>query len=212
MALLRPHPSSVAAGFTLVEALVAAALVAVLAIAVGTLFRDVFSLRQTIDASLTIGHDARSLLRPFADEVRSAGAGADGSFALAETATSSFTFFADYDNDGVREKVRYFVAGTELRRGATEPSGVPLSYVGQPETVSILARDIVASSTAFLYYAEGYDGSTTTAALGFPVSPSAVRAVRVWVAIDRDPAKPPAPAVLSTLSVVRNLRADDQTQ
>src|SRR3989344_6943726 len=101
----RPYPSPpplpsalcplTSRGFTLVEALVAAALVAGLAVAVGTLFRAGFSLRQTIDASLTIGHDARSLLRPFADEVRSAGAGADGSFPLAETVTFYFTFFSD---------------------------------------------------------------------------------------------------------------------
>lgn len=199
-------------GFTLVEALVAAGLVAMLTVAVGSVFRDVFSLRQTFDASLSISHDAKSLLRPFVDEVRSAGSGADGSFALAETATSSFAFFADYDNDGVRERVRYFVSGTELRRGVKEPKGTPLSYASSTETVSILARDVLASSTAFLYYGEGYDGSTSTAAIGFPVSPADVHAVRLWVAVDRDPKKAPGPAVLTTIATVRNLRADDQAQ
>lgn len=200
-------------GFTLVEALIAAAIFAAITVALGATFRNVFSLRRSFDASLASSHDARHVLRPFADEVKSAGAGADGSFTVREAGTSTFSFHADVDDDGVRERVRYFVSGTELRRGLLEPTGTPLAYAtSTAETISILARNVVASSTAFLYYGVGYDGSTSTAAMGFPVSPADVKAVRLWITLDANPATPPAPLVVTTFATIRNLRADETVQ
>jgi type II secretory pathway pseudopilin PulG len=195
-----------ARGFTLVEALVSAGLVAVIAVAIGLLSRDIFSLQSGLSGALSGQADAARVLRPFADELRSAQASASGAFAIAETSTSSVTFYADVDRDGVVERARYFVEGGEFRRAIAEPAGEPPVYGAAATTT--LVRGVLASSTIFSYFPQGYDGTASSSPLAPPVWPSEVRAVRVWLSVDPDPVRPPGPAEVTTVVTVRNLRGE----
>ena len=67
---------------------------------------------------------------------------------------NDFHFYSDIDDDNLVEGVRFFIEGTQLKQGITEPSGVPLSYDGA-ETVSVISshvRNIEQSVTAFHYF------------------------------------------------------------
>lgn len=196
------RPNRRAAGFTLVESLVAASIVAGLALAVGLIGRDVFALRSGLTAALSTQADARRILRPFADELRAAAYSESGAYPIAETSTSSVTFYADVDRDGVVERARYFVDGTTFKKAVSEP----VNGVYGAAATTTLIRGLIASTTAFWYYGAGYDGTASSSALAFPVAPSEVRAVRVWVAADEDPVRPPGAAHLTTVATVRNLR------
>jgi prepilin-type N-terminal cleavage/methylation domain-containing protein len=191
-------------GFTLVEGLVASAIAAVLALALGLMARDVFSLRSGISASLSTQSEAARVLRPFADDLRAAVASETGAFPIAQSATSSITFYADVDHDGVAERAQYFLQNGEFRRAISEPSGEPAVY--GPAATTTLVHGVLASTTLFSYYPQGYDGTASSSALGFPVFPSEVRSVRVWLSVDQDPIHSPGPAEITTTATVRNLR------
>lgn len=193
-----------AAGFTLVEAVMTAAIMAIVAGAVGILARDVFSLRSSLSGALTTQASASRILRPFAGDVRSAQPSETGAFPVAQAATSSLTLYADTDHDGVVERVQYFVDAGAFKRAISEPVGNPAIY-GAAAT-STLVEGVIASSTIFLYYPQGYDGTASTSALSFPVSPADVRAVRVSLSVDPDPARPPGPVPMNTAATIRNLR------
>lgn len=192
-------------GFTLVESLVAVGIVAGVLVLVGLLGRDVFSLRSGFTAALSTQSDARRILRPFADELRAAAYAETGAYPIAETGTSSLAFYSDVDHDGAVERVRYLVSGGAMTKTVWEPSGNPAVY-GSPATTT-LVRGVLASSTYFAYYPEGYDGTASSSALAFPVSPSEARAARIWIEVDEDPVRPPGAATLTTVSTVRNLRS-----
>ncbi len=198
------------AGFTLVETLVTLGIISGVLLLVGLMGRDVFAFRSGLSDALSTQSDARRVLRPFSDEVRAASYSEAGAYPLAETSTSSVTFFSDVDRDGVAERVRYFLEGGTFRRSVAEPSGNPAVYGAAATTT--LVSGVLASTTIFWYYGAGYDGATSSPALAFPVSPSEARAVRVWLRVDGDLARAPGPADLTTVSTVRNLRGLGSSQ
>lgn len=181
-----------------------AGIVAIAAIGVGLLARDVFSLRSSLSGMLSTQASASRILRPFAGDVRSAQASETGAFPVGQAATSSLVVYSDTDHDGLVERVHYFVDGGAFRRAVSEPSGSPATY--GPAATSTLVEGVVASSTVFLYYPHGYDGTASTSPLAFPVSPVDVRAVRIWLEVDSDPARAPGPVPMTTAATIRNLR------
>lgn len=191
-------------GFTLVEAVMTAGVVAIASIAIGILARDVFSLRTSVSGMLSTQASASRILRPFSDDVRAAQASEAGAFPVAQTATSSLVVYTDEDHDGVVEQVRYFVEGGSFKRAVSEPSGNPAVYGAAATTT--LVDGVVASTTVFWYYPHGYDGTASTSALAFPVSPAEVRSVRIWLSVDPDSARPPGPVPMTTAVTIRNLR------
>lgn len=191
-------------GFTLVEALITTGiLVAVLGV-LGAIGGDIFRFRSGLTAALSTQSDARRVLRPFADELRAAAYSATGAYPIAETASSSITFYVNVDADAAIERARYVVLAGELRKVVSQPAGNPAVY-GSPATTT-LVRGVLASTTYFSYYGEGYDGTASSTALGFPVSPSEVRSAKIWISVDEDPYRAPGPAELTTAATVRNLR------
>lgn len=193
-------------GMTLIETLIALAIFALLAVAIGSFARDVFFFNDVIQIGLNNVTEARKVLRPFANEVRGAQPSNLGAFAIAQTATSSFAFYSDIDADGVRERVRYFLEGDEFKKGIIEPTGNPLSYNPANETVIKVIRDVVPGPYIFSYYDTNYAGSTTTPALVDPVTPTDVRLVRVDLTVDANPNRAPSLMTVTTQVTVRNLK------
>jgi len=128
-------------GFTLVETIV---FIGVLVLIIGAI---VGALRYT--------YQGQRFAFEQADATRSARAGIDrvvrelrevsyadtGAYSIESMATSSVVFFSDFDNDGSIERVRYFLDGTELKRGVVESTGIPPTYTGL-ETVSVVSDHI----------------------------------------------------------------------
>jgi len=192
-------------GFSLVEVLVALSIFTGIIVVVGTFQRDVFNLNFIIQSGLKNQNEAKKILRPFVNEVRSSTPSDLGAFALAEVSDGTFTFYSDIDNDGSREKIRYFLEGTEFKKGTTESSGNPLEYDPADEKIIKVVRDVT-NVSIFTYYDSSYDGTELSLPLTQPVSPSSVRLVKVELVIDSDPIKPPAPITVSTQVSIRNLK------
>jgi len=193
-------------GITLIETMVALAIFSLLVVATGAFSRDVFFFNDVLQIGLNNVTEARKVLRPFANEVRGAQPSNLGAFSLAETATSSFAFYTDIDHDGIRERVRYFVEGNEFKKGVITPTGNPLVYNVNNEQIIKVIRDVVPGEYVFSYYGSDYAGSTTTPPLAEPVTPAAVRLLRVDLTVDSNPNRAPSLLTITTQVVVRNLK------
>lgn len=199
------HFRSSESGFSLIEILVGIGIFTLIGIAIYTFQRDVFSLNRVIVSNLSVQDEARRTLKVMSAEIRTASPSSLGAYALTQTATSSFTFYSNIDTDASKERVRYFLSGTTLKKGVIKPSGSPLTYNAANETITELIHNVAHTATStFTYYDEDYDG--TSPPLVEPIDVSAVRLVKITLVIDKDPAALPAPLTLTTQVSIRNLK------
>lgn len=189
----------------MIEILVGIGIFTMIGIAIYTFQRDVFSLNRVIVSNLSVQDEVRRTLKVMSAEIRTASPSSLGAYALTQTATSSFTFYSNIDGDSLKEKVRYFLDGTTIKKGVIKPSGSPLTYNPANEVVTDLIHDLAnAATSTFTYYDEDYDG--TSPPLAEPIDISAVRLVKITLVIDKDPAALPAPMTLTTQVSIRNLK------
>lgn len=192
-------------GMTLVELIIVIFIFGMIAVATAQFQVDVFRLTGLADKSLNAVFNSRQVLKVMATELRSASPSSTGSYPLQAIATSTITFYSDIDDDGVKERVRYFMQGTNLIRGIIEPTGNPFIYNSASEATTTLVQNVrnATSTNLFDYFDTDYDG--TTAPLSNPPT-SDVRLVRITIKIDEDPNRPPAALTSTTQVSIRNLK------
>lgn len=193
-----------AAGFTLPEILVTLGVVALLALAVGSFTTNIFRTTRYLTNTLTANEQARRTVGNFVSELRTASISSLGAYPIAEAGATTITFYSDTDADAYKERVRYFVQGTTLKRGFLKPSGNPLTYNSANEVISDAIINLVNTGSVFSYYDSNYDGQT--AALSDPPSIPSIRLVRITLQVDANPNEPPGPYELSSQVNVRNLK------
>lgn len=191
-------------GFSLPEVLVVVAITVVVGVAVLTLFSDLFSFSRTAQGRLKIQQELQILTRRMSAELRAASPSNVGSYALATTSSTTISFYVDTNNDGLKERIRYFLQGTDLKKGTLTPSGSPLAYTGS-ETIRTMVKNVQATTTPlFSYYDTNYAGTTTP--LTQPVIVSSVRLVKVTIVVDDDVFAPPSATVSTTQISVRTIK------
>lgn len=199
-----PHQRKRVGGFTLVELLVAVFIITLIGLAVSNFGAQMFSFSRTLSSAMTAQGEARKALKTMSAEIRPASLSSIGSYAIETAATSTLTFYSDTDDDGVYERIRYFLSGTTLKRGIIKPTGNPLTYNSANETFSELVHDVVNGGTPiFEYYDTLYDG--TTSAMN-PVTILSIRLIKITVMIDKDTNKPPNTMTATTQVSIRNLK------
>ena len=199
------HNCNSKSGFSVIEVLVGIFIIILIGLAIYSFQKDIFSLNRTISGSLAAQDETRRALKSMSAEIRTASPSSLGAYALSQTATSSFTFYSNIDDDSFKERVRYFTDGSTLKKGVIKPSGTPLTYNPANEVISELAHDVADAATSiFSYYDANYDG--TTQSLEEPIDIAAVRLVKITIVIDKDPQAPPEPIVLTTQISMRNLK------
>lgn len=192
-------------GFTLVEIIIAAGIFVAISIIIGNFGRDIFFFNSDLNSSLSVQFDARQVLRKLISELRSTSPSSLGAYPIALASTSTLTFFSNIDDDSLKEQVRYFLQGSELRRGVTKPSGSPLTYNPGNEIISTVTHDVVNGVIPiFDYFSNNYAG--TSSPLSLPVDTLSVRLVRVTLILDKDPNRPPTPITVTTQVMLRNLK------
>ncbi|MEK9171773.1 MAG: prepilin-type N-terminal cleavage/methylation domain-containing protein [Patescibacteria group bacterium] len=199
------HSYNSKSGFSVIEVLVSIFILTLIGFAVYSFQKDVFSLNRIISDGLTAQNEARRALKSMSAEIRTVSPSSLGAYALTQTATSSFTFYSNIDDDSFKERVRYFLDGATLKKGVIKPSGAPLTYNPVSEVISEIVHDVAnATSSIFSYYDANYDGVTQP--LAEPIDIVAVRLVKITVAIDKDSQTSPGPITLTTQISMRNLK------
>ncbi|MEK7569312.1 MAG: hypothetical protein AAB500_00250 [Patescibacteria group bacterium] len=190
-------------GFALIETLFAVSIFVLIVIALGMLARNIWIYSSYVSTGLSDSINGRRALKLMTAEIRTASTADTGVYTIAVASGNSFTFYSDIDGDVLKEKVRYFLAGANLQKGVTKPTGSPLSYNPANEVISTLIGNVT-SANIFSYYDENYDG--TTAALSFPVNIALIRLVKITFTTDKDPNREPAPSTFTTQVSIRNLK------
>lgn len=192
-------------GITLIELLITLAIFVLIMGAISYFVRDLFFYEDVFSGGLTSYDEARKIFQPIASEIRSASPSSLGAYSIEEAGVTSFIFFSDINNDGLKERIRYYLSGTNLMRGEITPTGTPLQYLSNTETVSEIIHGIRNDSVPiFTYYDSSYNGSS--APLTQPISILNVRLLKITLVIDNDVNKPPAPVTVTTQISIRNLK------
>lgn len=192
-------------GFTLVEILVTMAIFSLILSAIGLFARDIFYYDNIFSGGLTSYDDAKKILQPVASEIRSASQSSLGSYSIEQANNTSFVFFTDNNNDGLKERIRYFSSNGILKKGVITPSGSPLQYLSGSEIIKDIVPNLRNGATPiFTYYDTNYNGSTSP--LSTPVPVLNIRLVKITLIIDTDPNRPPAPMTVTTEVSIRNLK------
>ena len=192
-------------GFTLVEALFGMTLFVLIGGAVWYLQNDFTKANALLQSSLTGQHEINRTFKIFSAEIRTTSLSSLGAYPVAEASAASITFYADADRDGLKERLRYFLQNSELKRGYLKPTGEPLVYNPANERVTTVVRDVANGATdLFSYFDSSYDG--TSAPLVQPVDALSVRLVKVTIIIDKNGTRAPTAESFTTQVSLRNLK------
>jgi len=191
--------------FTLIEVLTVVFVLSLIVLLVAAFQKNVFSLNSIIQSGLTAQQEGRQALKTIIPEIRSISPSSTGSYPLAEVQANSLTFYSDIDDDGLKERLRYFLDGDILKRGVLKPTGDPAQYVLDNEVVTEFVHDITNGATSiFSYYDTNYDG--TTDPLSDPVNILDVRLIEITLIIDGNGSNPPEAITLKSKASMRNLK------
>ncbi len=196
-------------GFTLLELLVAMGIFALIIVSVSWIMIDAFRNSRIVWKQLERQGDGRKVLQQVVDEVRRAEQSSTGAYSIESAGANEIRFYANIDKDGYKEKVRFFLTGTDFKRGIIKPSGTPLSYNPVNEQVIILARNVtnLAKGVAvFSYHSQNYTG--TQSALTQPVTATDVRLVKIFLELEDDPNKTPVALSVQSMVEIRNLKTN----
>ena len=173
-------------GFTLIEMLVTIAISSLLMIGAAALVITMFSQGTIRRTALNSVDQVRFTGDDFANEVRDAQPGADGSHAVAEASTSEVVVYSPYGIGSTTtvKRFRYFVSNGTLYRGVTTPTGSPLAYDLANEVVTPVVNNLVSTSTpVFTYYDGSYAGTSTP--LTQPVNLTDVRFIQMNLDVEQ---------------------------
>lgn len=191
-------------GFTLVELMLSIAILLLITFGVTLFQKNIFSLGKNFQGNLNFQLGARSILKSFSSEIREASQSSLGAYPIEKASTTEIIFYSDHNNDGFKERIRYFLSGTTLQRGVVEPAGNPLTYTIATEKVTTVLTSVVSTSTIFQYYDTNYTG--TSSPLVQPVTLSSIRLVKAIVLVNPDPNRIFKPYIITTQATMRNLK------
>ncbi|MDP2741176.1 MAG: type II secretion system protein [bacterium] len=203
MAQYKYHKNNL--GFSMIEIIVVIFILGLIGTSVWTFQSDIFSLNNILSGNITSQEEARNSFKAMTAGIRSISPSSLGAYPLYEVNPNSFTFYSDIDDDGLKERIRYFLSGNILKKGVLKPSGNPLVYNTANEVISEIIHNISNGSTPiFDYYDTDYDG--TTAPLSQPVNIIAVRLVKITVIVNSNSSNPPILITFTTQVSMRNLK------
>lgn len=191
-------------GFSLPETLVILAILVVVGLALSSAIQffyrgNAFVLEQTAAVEI-----ARRGVTVGLQNLREASYGDDGSFPIANAATSTVTFYADVDGDAGVERVRLFLENGTFYRGVTNAAGSPLTYAGQPETIDTVTPNVRNTASEPIFAYTNAAGQTLDA----PINTAEVVSVDMRLRIDLNPDRAPNIYTLSGSATIRNLLID----
>jgi len=195
------------AGFTLVEILVAQLLLVIVLSLTYWLWQ---TFMQTASTSYTGLRNISLLmadLRVMTNHLREARDGEDGSYPLVIANDQEVAIFSDIDGDLVTERVRYFLEGTEMKRGVVEPTGDPPGYQLSNEQITIIGeRIMVGTAPIFTYYNESWPGEVESNPLPIGNRLLNTRYIEVSLVVGQSEVDGWQPAEVTTGVHLRNLK------
>ena len=138
---------------------------------------------------------------------REARSGDNGAWTLEQTDDNTIVFFSDVTGDSRTDRVRYFLDGTDLKKGVIEPTQVPVSYPTINEQITTIASFVNLAGNPLITY---YNGSWPSDTVNNPLSNANrilnTRYVSVYLRIDVNPDYAAQPYELTSGVTIRSLK------
>lgn len=199
--------SKLRSGFTLVELLVVPVIITILGGAVLGLQYLVNQSQISAWKSYLGVEDANLIVSSLNRELRNARAGNDGSYALDTTDDQQIIFYSDYDFDGITERIRYTLTGTQLVKGIIEPTTPPITYPSNTEIIKTLSPYVRNGSNPIFYYYNGdWPQDTTNNPLALADRISDTRLIRISLTTNTNPQEPRTNYSLESYVQIRILK------
>lgn len=96
---------------------------------------------STVEQSFQV-NSARRGVKLLVRDIREAIYSDEGSYPVVAIATSSFSFYSDFDRDASVELTRYFMNGTLLQKGAINATTTIPMYNPADEIVTMISEDV----------------------------------------------------------------------
>jgi len=187
-------------GLTIIEIVVAVGIFAIASIVVVNFILRSFQAQNfSLEQSSAI-NEARRGVETMVKELRETLPGDTGAYPIESADDFELTFYADYDMDTQIERVRYWLDGSEFKKGVIEASGNPLSYSGEEE-VSVISRYVRNTSTTMFVYRDGDYAELTT-----PADPNSIKLISIYLLINVFEHKAPMNFELQSDVALRNLK------
>ncbi|KKU25692.1 MAG: hypothetical protein UX39_C0022G0013 [Candidatus Magasanikbacteria bacterium GW2011_GWA2_46_17] len=129
-------------GLTLIEVVVAVGIFAIVVTTVVELLWYGWHSMRIVWDQLAVQNEGRKVTQDLTNELRTANYSSIGSYPIASAGANDLTFYSDLDKDSYRERVRYFLVGTTLKKGVIIPTGTPLTYSTSSERVIDMVHDV----------------------------------------------------------------------
>lgn len=197
-------------GMTLIEMLVAIAVMLIAMNGFTYLFVSSWDTnKSTIEMGLASTTASRAVNQTII-QLRAIKQADNGDYPIEEADDFDLTIYTDIDDDGVTERVHYYLdlATDEFKRGVTDPvAGTPVTYPNSDTTTTVMARFITNESTepTFYYYNDDYPGDTTNNPLSTPASLGSIQLVRVKMKVNIDPVHAPENINIESFVDLRNM-------
>lgn len=147
-------------GFTLIEVTVSVAIFSLLAFGVIAIVGRLITHSNQYGTLLSTTDQSRKLSSQMMGELRNAVTSATGAYSLDTAGDQQLIFYSDVGNDGVIDRVRYFIQGANLMRGVVKPSGSPVNYNLAGEKTAVVQNNLANGAVPlFYYYADTYNGT-----------------------------------------------------
>ncbi|MBI2410454.1 MAG: prepilin-type N-terminal cleavage/methylation domain-containing protein [Candidatus Kerfeldbacteria bacterium] len=194
-------------GFTIIEMMVVTAIIAMLSVMAAHFLVTGLNIQRFVSEQNDAIAESRKALKTMVSELRETVPADTGAYPIEDATEQEIIFYSDVDKDNETERVRYFLEGTNIQRGIIEPSGDPLEYLPENETVTTISHYIQnGSDPVFTYYNQNYPADTSTNPLAEPTNISEIRLVEIRVLTNVDPNRVPDTRELEAMVMLRNLK------
>ncbi len=200
-------------GLTLIETVVAIAIFAVGMEGFTLLFLHTW---QNNSYTLEMGQSSMAVsqgVSTIANYLRSTRQSDNGSYPIVSADDNDLVVYADYDRDGVTERLHIYKSGQNILMGVAIPTTtMPKTYPSADQEIKTIAVRIVNTDAEpiFSYYDKNYAGSPTQLPLNTPASVADIRLLKIHLKINIDPNRAPDNIEMQTFVEMRNLNDYDR--
>lgn len=194
-------------GFSIIEMMITTAVISIVFLLAANFLLNGLNIQRYTSQQNEAIAESRKALKIMSSEMREMISSDTGAYPIESVSEQSITFFGDIDHDTYTERIRYFLDGTNLKRGVTEPSGEPLVYNTNNEVVTIFSEYIQnGMNPIFYYYNESYPEDTENNPLSGTIDVTEIRLIEIVVDTNVDPNRIPDTRELQSAVQLRNVK------
>lgn len=143
-------------GFTILEIILGLLIMTLITMTLFLLTINLGNFNTYFTFGLGSYRDVQLTLTEIKKELTSAQNSNLGSYFLEEASSSRITFYSDINNDGLIEKISYFIENNQLKKSIITPTGTPLTYDPNQAKIKTVVNNLISNQGMFNYFDKNF--------------------------------------------------------